>query len=736
MSDRIQKTIVINLDDKTSTGFKDIDNTFKQVDKSINKATNTTKSLKQELRDLQKEILSGKLTGQELQQAEIRAGKLRDTIGDLNAKINVLASDTKNLDGLVSAAEGIAGGFAIAQGAAALFGDENEQLNQALLKVQASMAILNGLQAVSAVLQEESAASVILNSTAQKAYTWIMTGSTTAVAAQTTAQTANVVSTEAMVVAEAQQTAALGVLNAATVANTTFTYAQEGAMIATTAATNGATLAAKALRVALVATGIGAIVVLVVSLVAAMNDYDDSVKAAEAAQKDFNSTLEFNKELLQDEISLIDFSTKRNLIRAKARGASEKELTKITIDGINERLAANQEEINRLEATDPSKITKEGYEELLRLRKENFDLEREGELVIEEFKANQAIKARENREKEREKIKGDKQKANQEEENAEKARLDKLNALQEGLFEQNRDLNAKTEQEKLDLQKTRDLERIKQVAKTEEELANLTALANEKYFILQQDLNKKLAEEQAKKDQEKIEKEDEQWLRLQELTMEKNEYDKLVLMQKFDEEMLAAEGNAELQKALREKLYADLANIDAIAAANKEAQLQNDLSNLSAILAVGGKKMQNISKALAIAEIVRDTIRAVNAATGNEIKVPAFIGVVPNPVKPASMASTILGIGGAIAKGAASIAAITSDSKSIPGGGGGAAGGMGGGGSAPTPQFNIVGASNVNQLASTIAGQQQRPVQAYVVGSDVTTQQSLDRNKVNNATFL
>jgi hypothetical protein len=74
---------------------------------------------------------------------------------------------------------------------------------------------------------------------------------------------------------------------------------------------------------------------------------------------------------------------------------------------------------------------------------------------------------------------------------------------------------------------------------------------------------------------------------------------------------------------------------------------------------------------------------------------------------------------------------LTSWNRSA-GGGGGAPGGAGGG----APQFNIVGSSGTNQLAATIAAQQNQPVNAYVVGSDVSTQQSLDRNRVTNATFL
>jgi hypothetical protein len=61
--------------------------------------------------------------------------------------------------------------------------------------------------------------------------------------------------------------------------------------------------------------------------------------------------------------------------------------------------------------------------------------------------------------------------------------------------------------------------------------------------------------------------------------------------------------------------------------------------------------------------------------------------------------------------------------------------GGGGGGESATPQFNLVGQSSTNQLNATIAGQQNRPVQTFVVGSQVSTQQALDRNAVANSVF-
>jgi hypothetical protein len=51
-----------------------------------------------------------------------------------------------------------------------------------------------------------------------------------------------------------------------------------------------------------------------------------------------------------------------------------------------------------------------------------------------------------------------------------------------------------------------------------------------------------------------------------------------------------------------------------------------------------------------------------------------------------------------------------------------------------SPQFNVIGTSGVNQIAQVV-GQNQQPIKAYVVGSEISSQQSLDRNKVMTASL-
>jgi len=133
------------------------------------------------------------------------------------------------------------------------------------------------------------------------------------------------------------------------------------------------------------------------------------------------------------------------------------------------------------------------------------------------------------------------------------------------------------------------------------------------------------------------------------------------------------------------------------------------------------KKAFQINKALGISQAVVNTAQAVTAA----------LTAGGNPIKLATGAQFVEA-GIAAVTGAAQIATIARQQfessgdidTNIPQSG-----------TAPsiTPQFNVVGASGTNQIAQSL--RQQGPVRAYVVGSDVTSQQELDRNRINNATL-
>ena len=87
---------------------------------------------------------------------------------------------------------------------------------------------------------------------------------------------------------------------------------------------------------------------------------------------------------------------------------------------------------------------------------------------------------------------------------------------------------------------------------------------------------------------------------------------------------------------------------------------------------------------------------------------------------------------------AMSIKSAVGAAKSMVGSTGGGTSSMGGGRGASAPQapsFNVVGAAPENQLAQAIGDQEQRPVKAFVVSSEVSNQQALDRKVETGASI-
>ena len=128
----------------------------------------TIQETKKALRDLKTAALQVEEGSQAFQSITTAAGQLQDRIGDLSATTKYLGDDLKNLKGLSSIGQGIAGGFAVAQGAAALFGSENKKVEESILKVQSALALLQGVQAIGEVLQKESAATLFIQNGLRK----------------------------------------------------------------------------------------------------------------------------------------------------------------------------------------------------------------------------------------------------------------------------------------------------------------------------------------------------------------------------------------------------------------------------------------------------------------------------------------------------------------------------------------------------------------------------------------
>jgi hypothetical protein len=191
---------------------------------------------------------------------------------------------------------------------------------------------------------------------------------------------------------------------------------------------------------------------------------------------------------------------------------------------------------------------------------------------------------------------------------------------------------------------------------------------------------------------------------------------------------------------------------DAEAAADKEAKdkekqrvkelndakiqaVQNTLStiaNLAQLFAGKSEKQQKkafeIQKAANIANATIDTYKAAQGAYASLSSIPVVGPVLGAVAAAAAIAAGLVNVKNITSQkfeGGGSISA----SAPAPSGGGG---GGGGASNVITPNFNIVGNA---QATNPLAGLGEGLIQAYVVSGDVTTAQSLDRNRVNNATF-
>jgi len=159
------------------------------------------------------------------------------------------------------------------------------------------------------------------------------------------------------------------------------------------------------------------------------------------------------------------------------------------------------------------------------------------------------------------------------------------------------------------------------------------------------------------------------------------------------------------------------------------AKVQSAMRGMALIQEIAGKGSA-VGKAMAVGQATISGIESVQNA---------FTTAQGSPITKVFPAYPFIQAGLAGAFSALQIKKILStdpSGKSISGG----APAVGGGGTpTPTPSappaFNVVGASDSNQLAGAIASQAQTPVKTYVVANDVTTGQALERNTIEGASI-
>ena len=657
-----------------------------KVNDDIKDTENNVVSLKRQLREAQQDVqnLADKFgaTSTQAVEAAKKAAELKDRIGDAKNLTDAFNPDAK-FKALSASIGGVASGFAAYQGALGLAGVESKKLQEQLLQVQSAMALAQGLQGLG----------------------------------------------------EARDS-----------------FKQLGAVAKSVFA---------GIKNAIGATGIGLLVIALGAIYAYWDDIKEAVNGVSNEQKRLNVLAEKNVQTANENLK----AAKSMDNTLKLQGKSEQQILDIKIKATQAVIDANIKRVKGLELTNKleAEAAQRNYERL----KSFIDFVSIPQRVLFETAATAINKIIDLANK----IPGIEIKGKIDEKFAEKATdyitklaFDPAKTKAEGAanlketqnaikdLENERDGYVLSKNKKDDKNNKDDQKSV--ADKRKEELEKINAASKEITEVLEDREKKKkeiIDKANAIIKQGELEKE----TPAQKLKREYEEELAVLTEAKKSTLQLTAEYNNkkfELENQSNQNLLQDVQywakQEQDVDLATKQAKRDALNTGLDILLQFAGKNktvalsILAVQKGLAIADIIVNASKALAVGASNLATIPAVLPPgIPNPALPLAISATAKSAVLTKITAATSIASIIAagigQAQSITGGGGGGGGGASGGGgsAAAPPSFNIVGQNSNNQLAQTIAGQQQQPVQAYVVSGNVSSAQSLDRNRIDTATF-
>ncbi len=258
---------------------------FDEFGNKLKEQKEVTLTLQTELKSLVDQMaklrLANKSNTAEYEELRNKAAEVRTAIASTNKEINSNTITRTSFDRLIQVTAGITAGFTMAQGAIALFGSENEEAQKVIQKVTGAMAVLQSLQQVQIQLKTRDTVATGSQTAAQAAYSLVVGTST-------------------------------------------------GAL--------------KLFRIALAATGIGLIIILLASLIANWDKVTASIKKSFPALEGFGGKLDKMKSyimgFLRAYLSLYEtvFKTIMKLINLDFKGA----LNEIKQTGENAKKSFNE----------------------------------------------------------------------------------------------------------------------------------------------------------------------------------------------------------------------------------------------------------------------------------------------------------------------------------------------------------------------------------------------------------
>ena len=604
-------------------------------------------NLRQQLKQAQIEVqtLSEKFgaTSDQAREAAKRAAELKDRIGDAKALTDSFNPDAK-FKGLGQALTGVAGGFAAVQGAMALVGNQSEEVEKTLLKVQSAMALAAGIDQ----LTEAKDAFVNLGKTAVKAF--------------------------------------------------------------------------ESIKGAIGATGIG---LLVVALGVIYAYWDDISKAVGFSSKETEKYAQQQKLIgeeakkQREEVAKESGAFATLISRLKATNQNSKEREEL-IKKINTQYGTTLKNIK--DERDFQEQLNTELASYLEYQKAKYSLQKNEDLIVKNLEKQDELRAK-----------------------IAKAQKDRDKAIEEGAGKQKRTLeegittyvNLNEEADKTLAKANETISKSnKELEAAEKRFENYGSAANraEKNIDKLTEGGKKYVEQIKVEKKEEVKKFEEK-LHLDTVKLEKlkitTDTQTQIIKDASSEQFRILREAAEKENLLLQQKANQANKIVEQANSFKVKMVLEGLSIISDVTELFGKKgekqARNAFKIQKAANIASATIQTYQSAAG------AYASqFLPLP-DPSSPVRGQIAAGMAVAGGLVRVAKIASQ-KFEGGGSSGGGGGGGGGATAPTmsaPQFNVVGQSGVNQLASL----NQQPIQAYVVSGQVTSQQALDRNRLENATL-
>ena len=464
-----------------------------------------------------------------------------------------------------------------------------------------------------------------------------------------------------------------------------------------------------AFNAVMAANPIGAIVVAITALVAAgyalvkmFQASSDAAAKSEQAHKALGKELKAQVEAQKNATIEADLSRDAQLKMAKASGQSADEIRKLSVELANQEIAQKTANAQTLRAIAIEAIRVAGLEDATESQKEL------AKKALKEYNdANDALKT--SILNKRKLLIDNKVAETQEQTDLRKKADDKEKEA----------ADKKSQELKERLKK--DTQALKDALKAQRDATEANELEITKAIRDAQDKNAEAFMTQSEIEERAV---NDKYFRLIELAKQQNKSTLDLEIAQANEINDIRVKDDEADRKIKQE-NADATNeIEKKKAAAREQWLAAGANTLKQAASLLGEST-DAGKAAAIAATTIDTYQSATSAY------KSLSGI---PVVGPALGTVAAGV--AIAAGLANVKKIISV-KTPKGGGGGATPSMSGAatGSGTAPQFNVVGNSGVNQLAGVMSTNQQTPVKAYVVPSDVTTGQSLDRNIIRNASL-